>query len=135
LQSNPTVAEDGERLPVKKAGERIQPYGVVTLHRPSNVDDPAVFRGILGALLTISRKVPLIFPVHPRSLARINEFGLGSRCRMLQAEETVADITAGLYCIEPLGYLDFLRLMSKARIVLTDSGEYRRRPLSSACPA
>jgi UDP-N-acetylglucosamine 2-epimerase (non-hydrolysing) len=98
------------------------PYGVVTLHRPSNVDDPATFRDILGALLTISCKVPLVFPIHPRTFSRINEFGLAGKCRMLAAHEQVTDTTMGLYCIEPLGYLDFLRLMSEAKIVLTDSG-------------
>jgi len=98
------------------------PYGVVTLHRPSNVDDPDTFRGILEALLTISRKLPLIFPIHPRTLARIAEFGLTAQCSLLGAGERITDVKAGLYCIEPLGYLDFLRLMSKARIVLTDSG-------------
>jgi UDP-N-acetylglucosamine 2-epimerase (non-hydrolysing) len=86
------------------------------------VDDPVVFRGILDALLTISRTLPLIFPIHPRSFARINEFGLTSQCRMLGSHEKLTEGETGLHCIEPLGYLDFLRLMSKARIVLTDSG-------------
>lgn len=98
------------------------PYGVVTLHRPRNVDDPAVFRGILDALLKISLKLPLIFPVHPRTLAHIVRFGLTSECRVLGPEDKVAETNAGLYCIGPLGYLDFLRLTSKAKIVLTDSG-------------
>jgi UDP-N-acetylglucosamine 2-epimerase (non-hydrolysing) len=52
------------------------PYGVVTLHRPSNVDDPAAFRSILDALLTIGKTLPLVFPLHPRTIARIEEFGL-----------------------------------------------------------
>jgi len=98
------------------------PYGVVTLHRPSNVDDSTVFRGILAALLTIGGKLPLIFPTHPRTFSRIREFGLASQCRMLGMEDHITDVKAGVYCIEPLGYLDFLRLMSNARIVLTDSG-------------
>jgi UDP-N-acetylglucosamine 2-epimerase (non-hydrolysing) len=106
----------GEELPAAL------PYGVVTLHRPSNVDDPKVFRGILEALLKIGRKLPLVFPIHPRTVARIGEFGLAGQCRMLAPHEKVTDTKGGLYCIEPLGYLDFLRLMSKARIVLTDSG-------------
>ena len=95
---------------------------MVTLHRPSNVDDPFVFRGILDALLKISLKLPLIFPVHPRTFAHIVRFGLTSECRLLGPQDKIADIKAGLYCIGPLGYLDFLRLMSKAKIVLTDSG-------------
>ena len=67
------------------------PYGVVTLHRPGNVDDPAAFRNILDALLTIGKTLPLVFPVHPRTVARIQEFGLaepmphaGHRTRQFQ---------------------------------------------------
>ena len=98
------------------------PYGVVTLHRPSNVDDPTAFRNILDALFTIGQTLPLVFPVHPRTVARIQEFGLADQCHMLAPHETIPETKAGLYFIEPLGYLHFLRLMSKARIVLTDSG-------------
>jgi UDP-N-acetylglucosamine 2-epimerase (non-hydrolysing) len=102
--------------------QAILPYGVVTLHRPSNVDDPAAFRNILDALLTIGKTLPLVFPVHPRTVARIQEFGLAGQCHMLEPHETIPETKAGVYFIEPLGYLHFLRLMSKARIVLTDSG-------------
>lgn len=111
------------RLRRSAAGDTaIRPYGVVTLHRPSNVDDPTVFRGILDALLTISRTLPLIFPIHPRTFAHITKFGLATECPLLGAGDPIKDPQSGLYCIEPLGYLDFLRLMSQARIVLTDSG-------------
>src|SRR5262245_45441276 len=73
LQPVEAGAEASGRTRLKTAtAEVVPPYGVVTLHRPSNVDDPAIFREILDALLTISRKLPLIFPVHPRSFARIN---------------------------------------------------------------
>ena len=102
--------------------QAILPYGVVTLHRPSNVDDPAVFRNILDALLTVGERMPLVFPVHPRTVARIQEFGLAGQCHMLEPHETIPETKAGVYFIEPLGYLHFLRLMSKAKIVLTDSG-------------
>jgi UDP-N-acetylglucosamine 2-epimerase (non-hydrolysing) len=86
-------------------------YGLVTLHRPSNVDDPQIFRGILDALLDVAGQVPLVFPAHPRTVKMIGEFGLGS-----------AVSGSGLTVVEPLGYLDFLHLMANARIVLTDSG-------------
>lgn len=86
-------------------------YAVLTLHRPSNVDDPATFAGIAEALVEIAAKLPIVFPVHPRTRARIGEFDLGER---------LAD--AGVRMIEPLGYLDFMRLYSGARLVLTDSG-------------
>ena len=119
--SSPPAAQRSPSFRGSREGIAV-PFGVVTLHRPSNVDDPFVFRGILDALLKISLKLPLIFPVHPRTFAHIVRFGLTSECRLLGPQDKIADIKAGLYCIGPLGYLDFLRLMSKAKIVLTDSG-------------
>jgi len=81
-------------------------YGFVTLHRPSNVDDRATLAGIVAALDKINRDLPLIFPVHPRTAARLKEFGL----------------TTSLKQVEPLGYLDALNLLAGATLVLTDSG-------------
>jgi UDP-N-acetylglucosamine 2-epimerase (non-hydrolysing) len=85
-----------------------RPYGVLTLHRPANVDDPAVLAGLLGAIGQIQRELPIVFPVHPRTR---------------KALET-HDLTAmpGLILTEPLGYLDFMKLLAEARLVLTDSG-------------
>jgi len=85
-------------------------YAVMTLHRPSNVDDPSVLRGILQAVQEISRSTPVIFPAHPRTSARIQEFDLGSL------------VEDGIRLADPMGYLEFLNLMSKARLVMTDSG-------------
>ena len=87
-------------------------YAVLTLHRPSNVDDPATFGRILEALESISARLPIIFPVHPRTGKTIAELGFGERIKKAK----------GLRLIEPLGYLDFLSLYSGARLVLTDSG-------------
>ena len=87
-------------------------YAVLTLHRPSNVDDRAALAGILDALEQISARLPIIFPVHPRTRARLDEFGFADRIKR----------AGNLRLIEPLGYLDFLRLYSGARLVLTDSG-------------
>lgn len=86
-------------------------YAVLTLHRPSNVDDRTIFSGILGSLIAISERLPIIFPVHPRTKAKIEEFGF-------------TDVINGsnIRLIEPLGYLDFMRLYSGAWLVLTDSG-------------
>jgi len=84
-------------------------YGLITLHRPANVDDPRAFREVLTPLVELSRTLPLVFPVHPRTRP-----GLEAARRALGAD--------GLVIVEPLGYLDFLRLMTDARIVLTDSG-------------
>lgn len=87
-------------------------YGVLTLHRPANVDDPAVLGGILSALEEIQRQTPLVFPVHPRTRGNLERTGLSARLGRM----------SNLVVTEPLGYLDFLKLMSSARVVLTDSG-------------
>src|SRR5262249_17962838 len=87
-------------------------FCVMTLHRPSNVDDPETLRGILDAVGAIQEKIPVVFPMHPRTRARLAEFNL-------------AHLAAGmprLKLTEPLGYLDFLSLYSNSRMVLTDSG-------------
>jgi UDP-N-acetylglucosamine 2-epimerase (non-hydrolysing) len=85
-------------------------YGVVTLHRPSNVDYKENLTAILEALSEISGQIPLVFPVHPRTRKRIAEFGLNHL------------LGPGLIMSQPLGYLDFLKLNKEARLVLTDSG-------------
>lgn len=84
-------------------------YAVLTLHRPSNVDDPETFESIAGAIKEISAELPVVFPVHPRTRARM-EGGVIARC----FERTVTT--------EPLGYMDFLSLLAHSRLVLTDSG-------------
>lgn len=94
-------------------------YCVLTLHRPSNVDEKGNFENILYALLEVSRKLPIIFPVHPRTRKKIEEFGFTKH--FIQEPKVKGDKT-GICRIEPLGYLDFLSLMSEARLVLTDSG-------------
>ncbi len=86
-------------------------YAVLTLHRPSNVDHREVFEGIVDALCDIAERLPIIFPVHPRTRAKIEEFGFAGRMA-----------SAGIRLIDPLGYLDFMRLYSGAKLVLTDSG-------------
>jgi UDP-N-acetylglucosamine 2-epimerase (non-hydrolysing) len=84
----------------------------MTLHRPSNVDDKVTLSGILGALEIIGERLPIVFPVHPRTRDRLEQFGLNERIRK----------QASLVLTEPLGYLDFLQLYSNSRLVLTDSG-------------
>ncbi|MFO0877269.1 MAG: UDP-N-acetylglucosamine 2-epimerase (non-hydrolyzing) [Gemmataceae bacterium] len=85
-----------------------RPYGVLTLHRPANVDDPAVFGELMGAIQRLARELPLVFPVHPRTRRSLAAVG--------------AESCPGLLLTEPLGYLDFMKLLASARIVLTDSG-------------
>jgi UDP-N-acetylglucosamine 2-epimerase (non-hydrolysing) len=105
--------ERADREPVlEELGLEVGGYAVMTLHRPSNVDDPATLGRILDALEQIESDMPIVFPVHPRTLDRIDSFGLTNRMESLR----------GLRMIDPLGYLPFLKLMSCARIALTDSG-------------
>jgi UDP-N-acetylglucosamine 2-epimerase (non-hydrolysing) len=87
-------------------------FAVLTLHRPATVDDRAVLGGVLSAVYGISARLPVVFPRHPRTAARLREFQLGDE---LAAHENIR-IT------EPLGYLAFLGLLARARLVLTDSG-------------
>ena len=96
------------------AGFGLEPRGYVlaTLHRPENVDEPESLRRLLLALREISHRLPVVFPAHPRTTARIARFGLD---RLLADEGRV--IVAN-----PLGYLDFLGLLADARLVVTDSG-------------
>ncbi len=98
-------------------------YGLVTLHRPSNVDSLQSLEPILQALHTISQDIPLYFPVHPRTLNKIYQFGLTDICnwRFMQ-EKPSAKAGSSLYILPPQGYLDFLNLTAEAAIVITDSG-------------
>lgn len=81
-------------------------FGLVTLHRPANVDDPAELAQLLGALGTVSEECPLVFPVHPRTRQQLEG----------------VDIPKGLIITEPFGYLDFVALQDAAALVMTDSG-------------
>src|SRR5918911_865194 len=100
------------------------PYAVVTLHRPSNVDEPRTLSRILSALERISEKVPVVFPAHPRTRRRFEEFGFGERLARAH----------NLRVVEPLGYLDFLRLYSGAALVLTDSGGLQEETTALGIP-
>jgi UDP-N-acetylglucosamine 2-epimerase (non-hydrolysing) len=82
-------------------------YALVTLHRPSNVDDSAALKSILQSLLDVNRDLAVVFPAHPRTRQRISDFGL-------KADQ--------LRVLDPLPYVDFLGLQSRAQVVITDSG-------------
>ena len=110
LRANLEQAQQSEIL--AQLGLTKREYNVATLHRPSNVDDPAVFGGIIDALEQIQRDRPVVFPMHPRTVANLERLGLKRRF----------DNLPGLRIIAPLGYLDFLQLMANANTVLTDSG-------------
>lgn len=99
-------------------------YALLTLHRPSNVDVPGILGGILCALTEIQAVMPIIFPAHPRTMKRIQEFGFGDRLAAMP----------NLRVIEPLGYLEFLNLMVNARLVLTDSGGIQEETTALGVP-
>jgi UDP-N-acetylglucosamine 2-epimerase (non-hydrolysing) len=90
-------------------------YATLTLHRPSNVDDPTILREILEALREISLHTPVVFPIHPRTRKMVERFGLGHYFSSGNKVE-------GIWLTDPLGYLEFLHLNMGAKLVLTDSG-------------
>ena len=110
-----------ERLPPGEAAP--QPYSVLTLHRPANVDNPEKLRDILTALTEISRTLPIYFPVHPRTRKRIDEFGL---------ETSLAD--GRFHLLPPLPYRRFLRLWKDASVVFTDSGGLQEETTALGIP-
>ena len=110
LLANKEKADESDIL--DKLSLKGNDYAALTLHRPSNVDDQAVFGGILDALEVIQQDMPIIFPIHPRTQRNLKSFNLDERFSQL----------SNLRFVEPLGYLDFLKLMSCAKLVLTDSG-------------
>lgn len=87
-------------------------YAAMTLHRPANVDDPVVFARLLDAIEVVQNDMPVVFPIHPRTRKNLTALGLADR---------VAGMN-NLRLLDPIGYLDFLKLTSSARLVLTDSG-------------
>jgi UDP-N-acetylglucosamine 2-epimerase (non-hydrolysing) len=104
-----------DQLSIRHNGNNRASYGVLTLHRPANVDHREILRGILEAVDTIAAEFPIFFPVHPRTRKNIENFNLN---RFL----TTPGGARGIVALGPLGYLDFLALNKNARMVLTDSG-------------
>jgi UDP-N-acetylglucosamine 2-epimerase (non-hydrolysing) len=114
-----------ERRAHEKLDLQHQGYALATLHRPANVDDPAVFGRLLGALGEVAARLPVVLPIHPRTRARL-EADQDLRARAAAA--------AGLKLIEPQGYLDFLCLTAHARLVLTDSGGIQEETTALGVP-
>jgi len=102
------------------AGLGLEPgrYGLVTLHRPANVDDPLVLAGLLSALDKVAVTCPLVLPAHPRAAQRLAEAGLSDRIQL----------------IPPAGYLDFIALQAQAALVLTDSGGVQEETTALGVP-
>jgi len=109
----------GDELHLKN-GAAWQRFAVLTLHRPSNVDSTEKLAELLGAIDSIAAEVPVIFPVHPRTQQRLTQAGIRLR--------------PGLRIIPPVGYLDFLCLLSKATLVLTDSGGIQEETTALGVP-
>lgn len=99
-------------------------FGVITAHRPSNVDTVEKLTGLVDVIVHASRQLPLVFPVHPRTQARLESFDLLDR---LKTE-------SGIRLLEPLGYLDFLCLTSQSKVVVTDSGGLQEESTALGIP-
>jgi UDP-N-acetylglucosamine 2-epimerase (non-hydrolysing) len=97
------LAREGDAL--RRLGLEPRRYALVTLHRPSLVDDPERLRGVLDVLAEVAAELPVVFPMHPRTRARLDD-----------------DVAEGILAVEPLEYLDFIALEERARLVITDSG-------------
>ncbi len=99
-------------------------YAVCTLHRPANVDDPGRLRGLLEAMAFVSQRLPVVFPVHPRTRNAISEAGL----------HDVLQGAPGIRVVDPMGYLEFLALTSNAKLILTDSGGLQEESTALGVP-
>ena len=113
-------AAAGLKMP-QRYGLQPKGYGVLTLHRPSNVDDPERFERIFRSIVELARDFPIVFPVHPRTRSRVVDSHLADGC-------------TNLVLTEPLGYLEFLGLMQEAAVVLTDSGGIQEETLVLRVP-
>jgi UDP-N-acetylglucosamine 2-epimerase (non-hydrolysing) len=111
-------------LRAEPPADRPRRYGVVTLHRPSNVDQKGALTGVLDALAELARELPLIWPIHPRTQQRIDEFGLAERVKP----------GGGLTLTPPLGYVEFMAAMARAALILTDSGGVQEEALMLKVP-
>ncbi len=103
-------ARAGDTL--ERLGLRAGAYGLVTLHRPANVDTSESLGPLLDVLVETAEKMPLVFPIHPRTRQRIERFGFSNKL----------DAAKGLLQLGPAGYLDFLALSSQSKVIVTDSG-------------
>ena len=101
----------------------------MTLHRPANVDDKNALERIIRGLLEVSAHFPMLFPVHPRTAKQIKTFGMETSFEFHSSPDIKPEayfegktLKKKIHCFDPLGYLDFLNLMSNAKVVLTESG-------------
>lgn len=114
------VATAVERAPWTALGLRPGEYALLTLHRPSNVDSGESLASLMDSIRSVSKRIPVLFPVHPRTRGRLEEAGIG--------------VGEQVRLCEPLPYLTFLGLMAKARLVLTDSGGIQEETTALGVP-
>ena len=95
-------------------------YAVVTLHRPSNVDGETQLKALIGALKAVAARLPVLFPIHPRTRSRLAEYGI--------------EVPAGVRLVPPLGYLEFLGVMAGCKFMLTDSGGIQEETTALGVP-
>lgn len=119
VPASATVAQAGRPGFASGAGG----YGLLTLHRPSNVDDPVILAKLVETAVEISQTLPLVFPIHPRTRAMIEKFQLSGHLD-----------TPGILLLPPMGYLEMLGLMKDARVVLTDSGGIQEETTALGVP-
>ena len=110
-----------QTLGSQRLGTSLAEYAVLTLHRPSNVDDPATLAALLDVVGEINRRLPVVIPMHPRTRGNIEKFGLSAKLD-------------GLHILPPLGYLEMLGLMRDAKLVLTDSGGIQEETTALGVP-
>ncbi len=115
-----TIQIHGDRDAAAQVAKR---FALLTLHRPSNVDDAATLAGILDTVVTLAASTPVVFPVHPRTRQRISEFALTDRLTR-----------PGMIPLPPVGYLEVLGLMREAAVVLTDSGGMQEETTALGVP-
>lgn len=106
-----------ESEPIK---QRLSRYGVITLHRPSNVDSEATLKPLAAALKQIAQDMPLVFPVHPRTRGNLEKFGI--------------DLGPNVHLTKPLSYMDFLNLWKDSALILTDSGGLQEETTALGIP-
>jgi UDP-N-acetylglucosamine 2-epimerase (non-hydrolysing) len=113
-----------KRPTLEKLGVQPGGYGVVTLHRPSNVDQRDSLSGLVDVLISTAKNLPIVFPVHPRTQKNLDQFGFTARMKAAE----------GIHLLPPLAYEDFLCLTSQSKVVVTDSGGLQEETTALGVP-
>jgi len=111
-----------QRPILSNLGLKKQNYALLTMHRPLNVDNKETLSRVINALKLIAERIPIVYPIHPRTQKSLKQFGLEDGLNLVDFNQQQSINRPGLYLTEPLGYLDFLQMESNAKFVITDSG-------------